>query len=67
MGDFLAVLWLGLGAFLAVAQVQSQVRELRSSKLYCAAKNKNKNKTKNSRHKHGCFYLTGLIVHSSHT
>ena len=32
MGNSLAVHWLGVGAFTAVAQVQSLVRELRSHK-----------------------------------
>ena len=44
-GNFLAVQWLGLGAFTAVAQVQSPVRELRSCKLCVAAKQNKTNKT----------------------
>ena len=38
--DFLAVQWLGLGSFTAVARVQSLVGELRSYKLRSAAKKK---------------------------
>ena len=41
-GNSLAVQWLGLGAFTAVAQVQSLVRELRSCKPPNAAKKKQK-------------------------
>lgn len=39
-GNALAVHWLGLGAFTAVASVQSPVEELRSHKLRGTAKNK---------------------------
>ena len=38
------VQWLGLGAFTAMAQVQSLVRELRSCKLHSVAKKKKKKK-----------------------
>lgn len=38
LGNSLEVQWLGLGAFTAVVQVQSLVKELRSCKLYGAAK-----------------------------
>ena len=42
IGNSLAVQWLGLGTSTAVAQVQSQVGELRSHKLCGAAKKKKK-------------------------
>ena len=38
IGDSLAVQWLRLSVFIAVAQVQSLVRELKLQKLYGAAK-----------------------------
>ena len=41
-GNSLAVQWLGLRAFIARAQVQSLVRELRSCKLRGVAKKKKK-------------------------
>ena len=46
-GNSLAVQWLGLSTFTALAQVQSLVRELRSHKLLCVAKNKCINFKKN--------------------
>ena len=69
------VRWLGLGAFTAVAQVQSLVRELRSCKLLRVVKtNKKQNKNKNhnktncdsyiyKRNTHQIVYLgTSLVV-----
>ena len=47
-GNSLAVQWLGLGAFTAVAQVQSLVGELRSCKPHGVAK-------KTLRQKQFCF------------
>ena len=47
LGNSLAVQWLGLGAFTAVAQVQSLVRELRSRKPHSTAKNKQTSKQTN--------------------
>ena len=43
-GVLLAVQWLGLSAFTAMAQVQSLVRELRSCKSHGMAKKKKKKK-----------------------
>ena len=43
LGNSLAVQWLGLGTFTAVAWLQSLARELRSCKLRGAAKQKTKN------------------------
>ena len=40
VGEFPAIRWLGLGAFTAVAQVQSLVRELRSHNLCNATQKK---------------------------
>ena len=46
IGNSLVVLWLGFGAFTALAWVQSLVRELRSHKLSSMTKKKKiKNKT----------------------
>ena len=42
LGNFLAVQWLGLGAFIAMAWLQSLVRELRSCKLAVQPKEKKK-------------------------
>ena len=47
-GTSLAVQWLGLGAFTAVARVQSLVRELRSRKVCGTAKNKRTKEDKES-------------------
>ena len=44
LGNFLAVQWLGLGAFIAMAWLQSLVRELRSCKLAVQPKEKKKKK-----------------------
>ena len=46
LGNSLAVQWLGLGTFTAVAQVQSLVRELRSRKPQSVATKKRKKRIK---------------------
>ena len=46
LGNSLAVQWLGLGAFIAMAWLQSLVRELRSCKLAVQPKGKKKKKAK---------------------
>ena len=48
--ESLAVQWLGLGAFTAVAQVQSLVGELRSCKLHGMARPKKKKKKSYLKH-----------------
>ena len=49
LGNFLAVQWLGLGAFIAMAWLQSLVRELRSCKLAVQPKGKKKKKKAKAR------------------
>ena len=51
-GNSLAVQWLGLGTFTAMAQVQSLVRELRSCKLCIVAK-KTPKQTQKHTHRYG--------------
>ena len=66
VGNSLAVQWLALGAFTAVARVQSLAGELRSRKQRGTAKKK-KRKNKRGGYEDGCFYKTGLTMRSSHT
>lgn len=60
LGSFLVVQWLGLGIFIAVAQVQSLVREMRSYGLHGAANSNNNNKKTRKVSNHDHFITLSL-------